>query len=944
MNKDSEGISRSISFLVNGKKVTITCDPQQRLIDILREDLELTGTKEGCSEGACGTCTVLLDGKPVKSCTIPMSKVEGHEVTTIEGLGSIDAHHPLQQAFVEAGAIQCGFCTPGMLMRAKSLLDQNINPSRQDVIQALSSNLCRCTGYKKIVDAVMAGAEKIRNPSSSLQKTTPMEKLTKVHSEFTAEGQPYHLFFSFHGKRDELSQRGAIGSNYQLGAWEKALGLTKYAADITPENCVHLKVLRSEKHHALIKEIDAKEALCLPGVLAVYTARDIGGTTRVGPIFRDQPILADDRVRFLGEAVAVVVAESPQIAEKAVSKARIRYEELTSVFEPSEALKPVSPTLHGDTNLLAASHLKKGDIEKGFSQSEVIVESSYETPFIEPGYLEPEAAVAWKDNQGHIIIRLSSQNPHENHAQVTEALGIPPDQLRVIQAPTGGGFGGRMNHHVAALTALAALKLSKPAKLVYRAAESIISTEKRHPFTLKFRTGATKQGKLIALEAEFTANTGAYASYGSAVIERALIHATGPYEIPNVYVIGSCVYTNAVPAGAMRGFGAPQVAFAMESQMDMLAEKLNLDPFEFRRKNIFRKGSHTATGQKLEASVGAEETLNKIEPYYHEAVSWASSSRRETASTEIKRGVGVSSIFFGIGEGGFRNPSEVGIRLSADGWIELLVGAADIGQGILSALAQIAADTLDVPIEIIRVIPPDTDVTPNSGPTEASRQTMFSGNAIRQAAASLKSALSSIVPEAWDKEENAWRARFTRLYDRCKQEGIATEHFGYYTPTNEPIDETGKGKPHMTYGFASHVAQVEVDVAKGTVKVLKLVSAQDVGKAINPLVVEGQIEGGVMQAVGNALKEDFIPGITRKWSEYKLPRTTDLPDLVTLLVEEESPEGPFGAKGIGEVAIVGPAAAIINAVTNACGIRASRLPLTPDQLKADLKTAGSRLK
>lgn len=934
MAKDAQAPG-ALSFSVNRTPVTVVCDPQKRLIDALRNDLELTGTKEGCSEGVCGTCTVLLEGKPIKSCATPLSKVEGREVTTIEGVGSIDVPHPLQQAFVEAGAIQCGFCTPGMIMRAKAFLDEHVNPSHTEVIQTLAPNLCRCTGYKKITEAVLAAAEKIRQHSPAPMPSHHTTSMKPAGGDYAQE-MHYVSFLTVDRAETKPPSGSQIGTRVMpLGAWEKALGLTKFAADITPAKCVHLKVVRSDKSHALILDIDPKEALFFPGVLAVFTAKDIEGSNRIGPILRDQPVLADEKVRYFGEAIAVVAAETLETAEKAALKVALNYQELNSVFDPVEALQPQSPKLHGNTNLLSGMQIQKGNIQEGFARADVMVEYSYETPFNAHGYLEPEAGVAWRDNEGRIVIRLSTQNPHENQAQVAAALGLEPEKVRVIQAPTGGSFGGKMNHHVAAILALAVLKLGRPAKLVYRASESLISTEKRHPFKLTFKTGATKNGKLTALEAELIANTGAYASYGKAVLERAHIHATGPYEIPHVLVRGSCVYTNTAPAGAMRGFGAPQVSFAVESQMDMLANKLRIDPFDLRRINIFRKGSLTATGQKLEASVGAEESLKAIEPYYRQAVSWAGDSENRLISSYSKRGVGLATIFFGIGEAGWKNPSKIGIRITPDGWLELLSGAADMGQGVFSTLTQIAAETLEMPLECFRVVTPDTHLTPNAGPTEASRQTMVSGRATQQAADSLKKALESIAPKSGN-QKSSWREYLSCLYDLCMRKGIPVEHFGYFKPSIQPIDKAGQGKPHLAYAFASHLAQVEVDMDTGAVRVLRLVSAHDVGRAINPLTLEGQIEGGLIMALGFALKEEFKPGLTRKWSQYQLPRTTDLPEIINLIIEDQNPDGPFGAKGIGEVPAVGPAAAIVNAVANASGVRVSRLPLTPDQFKRDL--------
>lgn len=424
MSKISEGKTLHHVFSLNGQEVAVPCDPKRRLIDVLRQEFGLTGTKEGCNEGTCGACTVLLDGKPIKSCVTNMKKVAGHDVSTIEGIGAMAHPHPLQQAFVEAGAIQCGFCTPGTIMTAKSLLDKNPDPSREEVVESLSSNLCRCTGYKKPVEAVLAAAEKMRLSGDNHNSFRPDEqKEQKIKSGPLY--YPHSLCFPARKDQEESLARRSVGLRVQLGAWEKALGLTKFAADDMPENCAHLKVVRSIKDHALIKGIDTTKALAVPGVFAVFTARDIEGTNRFGPIIQDQPVLAEDRVRYLGEALAVVAAEFPQIAEHAASLVEVQYEDLEPVFDATVAMGDKSPKLHGDSNILASMQIKKGDIRDGFESADVVVEHFYETPFSEPGYLEPEAGVGWKDDNGRIVIRLSTQNPHENQSQVAKTLGIP---------------------------------------------------------------------------------------------------------------------------------------------------------------------------------------------------------------------------------------------------------------------------------------------------------------------------------------------------------------------------------------------------------------------------------------------------------------------------------------------------------------------------------------
>jgi len=916
---------RLIQFRVNGEIVQFVGHPQNRLIDFLRNQRHLTGTKDGCGEGVCGACTVLLDGNPVKACVTTMDRVEGREVVTIEGIGSITSPHPLQRAFVEKGAIQCGFCTPGVIMGAKALLDKNPQPSRDEIIAGLSPYLCRCTGYKKIIEAVLLAAERKESQPEAGPGPGPSEGFV-LHPEGDRYTSPV---LTSDAKNRDIKKH--IGTPVlPMGSWEKALGLTRFAADVTPESCLYLKVVRSEKPHALIRGIETGDALAVPGMVAVFTAKDIDGTNRIGPIQRDQTVLAEDRVRFPGDAVAVVAAESIEAALGGTERVRILYDDLNAVFDPDTAAQPASPKLHGETNLLFRLKIDRGNLAKGFQNAFAVVEGTYETPFNDHAYIEPEAGVAWSDDDGKIVIRLATQNPHENQAQVAEALGLAPERLRVIQAPTGGSYGGKMNHQLPALLVLAVLKLGRPAKLVYTASESMMCTEKRHPFRIRFRTGANREGKLTAIEADLTANTGAYASYGKAVVERALIHSTGPYDVPHVSVTGSCFYTNTAPAGAMRGFGAPQVVFAAESQMDLLAEKLGMDPYEFRLKNLFQPGSTTITDQVLMESVGARETLLALKPYYEEALAWAAKSNDATTGG-IKRGVGLSSIFFGIGEAGWRDPSRVTMRLSAEGLIELLVGATDLGQGVFSTLTQIAAETLQIPADCFVVVTPDTDITPSAGPTEASRQTLASGRAIQEAASAMKDTLESC--RFYEDETGTYSNRLRQCLNMLLDKGLPVAFSGYFIPETKPIDKTGKGSPHLAYAFASILAQVEVNTESGIIKVLKLVLAHDVGRVINPLTLEGQIEGGAVQALGFALKEEFKPNVTNKWSAYKIPRTVDMPDMVTLFIENPTPEGPFGAKGIGEVPIVGPAAAIANAVARACESRSFKLPIMAEQIR-----------
>lgn len=892
VQREVESANDPIAFVLNGARVAFGGDPGRRLIDVLRDEFGLTGAKEGCGEGACGSCTVLIDGTPTKSCVTKVSQIGGRHVSTIEGMGTFEDPHPLQRAFVENGAIQCGFCTPGMLLRAKALLDRNPSPTRHEIKQALRGNVCRCTGYKKIVEAVESAAGVLSG--------------TRVPT----------------GSAAPIPTGACVGVSVpQEGVWDKALGKTRYAADLTPSGCVHLAVVRSTEAHALLIGIDASTALTIPGVLAVFTAEDVAGTNRTGAILHDKPVLAGDKVRFLGDAVALVAGETVEAAQAGAKAVRVEYEKLPVHRSPEEASAPCSTLIHDTGNVLVSMELRKGDASLALASAPVVVEGTFETSFVAHAYLEPEAGLAWIDDNGRIVLRLSTQNPHENREQVTEALGLGHGSLRVTQAPTGGAFGGKVTHDLAAYLALATHKLQRPTKLVFSRGESLLTTDKRHPFSMRLRLGAAEDGKLLALTADMTLDGGAYASWSKAVAERALIHVSGPYEIPGIHARAKVVYTNNTPAGAMRGFGSPQTSFANEALMDQLADRLSLDPVELRRRNIFHPGSVTATGQVLETSVGAAKTLEAIAPYYQEALAWAD----EPTDRDTARGVGVASVFFGISEGGIRTHSEIGLRLTPEGTIQLLAGAPDLGQGVFSVLRQIAAQTMGVPLDYLVLVLPDTDLMPSAGATEASRQTFVSGNAVMRAAEQLLERLGRLPLKA-DRALDP-RAWLQDAYAVLTSRDEPVEEFGYFEPQNRPIDKLGQGVPHVTYSFASHLAEVEVDQKRGSVRVHRMVTAHDVGKPMNPCALEGQIEGGLMMALGMALSEEYRPGKTDRLSGYKVPRTTDLPDIVNIIVDEVCPYGPYGAKGVGEIPAVGPASAISNAVARATGVRPIRLPI-----------------
>ncbi|MBI2849364.1 MAG: molybdopterin-dependent oxidoreductase [Chloroflexi bacterium] len=895
-----------LSFALNGKALSLEVNPRRRLLDVLRQDLDLTGAKDGCSTGHCGSCAVIIDGAVVNSCLVQIGKVVGKEVTTIEGLGAADSLHPLQQAFVETGAVQCGFCTPGMVLAAKVLLDRNPSPDQEVVKEALGGNLCRCTGYVKIIEAVMRASRMVRGEAPKKA-----------------------------GLASGVGARVAV-----LDGIAKAGGQAKFAADMKMEGMLYAQVLRSPHPHALISAIDTSQARSMPGVRAILTVDDIPGAYTGGRWIKDQPVLAHGKVRYVGEPVAVVAATDEVSARKAAKAIKVDYQVLPPVFEPTAALGEDAPRLHEGGNLLFSCRVVKGDVEQGFREAEVIVENTYSTPFIEHAYLEPEAGMSYIDEEGRVVVCSPIQNLYFTRSEIARILGVEPDRARMVHTVAGGGFGGKLDMSVQPLLALLTFRTGRPVKMVYSRKESFLASGKRHPFSMKYRLGATRQGRLTALQVEIVANTGAYASAGPGVLMNGVIHASGAYYFPNVLAEGKSVYTNNPFCGAMRGFGVPQVTFAVESHMDILARELKMDPLELRLLNAFRPGLETATGQILGESVGIGRTIEEVRGYYTEAL-----SHKGNGNTDTKRGVGVASAWFGIGPRFVDYPSEVDMELRADGRVSVSAGGADMGQGLYTVLAQIASEELKLPLDAVVPMPADTASAPDAGPTIGSRQTYTTGNAARLAAIQLRKALLEMAARAMELKPESltitpdgitstvdplMKLSWKELAAVCREAGVPPKYRGRWgLEPLTPDPQTGRGTPYETYVYATDIAEVEVNVRTGAVKVLRLISAQDVGKALNPLAVEGQMEGGIVMGLGYALKEEFIPGKTYGFGQYKIPNMQDIPDIVPIIVEVPEPTGPYGAKGVGEIPVYAVAPAIANAIYDACGARVTKLPATP---------------
>ncbi|MGD2099156.1 MAG: xanthine dehydrogenase family protein molybdopterin-binding subunit [Desulfobacterales bacterium] len=731
-----------------------------------------------------------------------------------------------------------------------------------------------------------------------------------------------------------------IGQNIRKIGLEKRLrGEPIFSADLKLDDPLILRVLRSTTAHARIKKIKLEKAAVIEGVVCIFTAEDIPGQNRVGIINKDQPLLADDKVRSIGEPVALVAAETEAAADQALKAIEVIYSELPAVRSPAEALAPDAPKIHEKGNLLFTRKIKKGDVEAAFKQCAAVVEKTYQTGHIEHSYLEPDAGAGYVDYDGSLVIFASTQNPHYDHKEVTSLLGLEDQQVRIIQAATGGGFGSKLDMNVQGFIGLALHHLKRPVRIVYSREEAYLATAKRHPLEMKIKTGADRDGRLLAMQAVVTCDTGAYASYGIPVASRSAVHATGPYQIENVDVTSLCVYTNNPFSGAMRGFGTPQIAIAHESQMDLLARKLGIDPLEMRRTNALKEGSVTATGQKLTASVGIGECLEAIQPHYEQARSrWLN----ETGRSHIKRGMGIGCMWYGIGNTGVQNPSTARMTMDMNGHITLFTGCAELGQGSTTVLAQIAAESLGLTPEDIRMVVADTKCTTNAGATSASRQTYISGNAVKDAAEKLADVLMTEavnklkVPKAALRLDSGYvsdandfdnRVDFAWLAQRLHKKGLPLTWNGFFDPDTVPLDpDTGQGVPYATYAFACQLALVRVDTLTGEVQVEKIVAAHDVGKAIHPENVKGQICGGVAMGMGFALMEAFVPGQTLSFKDYLIPTCADMPEIIPIIVESPEPSGPFGAKGVGEPALIPTAPAIVNALANALGKRIYQLP------------------
>ena len=838
-----------VNFKLNGRDAEI--EEGRTLINYLREECDLTSVKNGCGEGACGACMVLVDGKATKACILKSDKIEGKEIQTVEGLSDRDKK-VFAYAFSEAGAVQCGFCIPGMVISAKALLIKTLNPTLDEVKKALMGNICRCTGYVKIEKAVLMAAEILR------------------------ENRDVPTVFC----------KGIVGEEMgRIDAEDKILAEGEYVDDMKIDGMIYGFALRSKYPRALVKNIDYSHAEKLEGVVKVVTSKDIPGERYGGHLKKDWPALIEvgEETRYVGDAIALVAATSMDIARKAADLIKVDYEELEPLSLPEEAMKEGAPKIHKDGNILVREVLKRGNVDEALKNSKYVVTNHYSVPFTEHAFLEPESAMA-VPTEKELIVYTGSQSVYDDLHEITHLLGLGEDKVRIISKYVGGGFGGKEDMSCQHHAALLAYLTGKPVKMTLTRAESIKVHPKRHAMEMEFTTACDENGKL---RAKIIADTGAYASLGGPVLQRACTHAAGPYNYQNSEVEGIAVYTNNPPGGAFRGFGVTQSAFATECNINQLAELVGISPWEFRWRNAIEAGQELPNGQIADPGTALKETLLAVKDVY-----------------DNNEYVGIACAFKNSGIGvGLPDIGRCILEIK-DGKVHIRSSAACIGQGLGTILTQILCQTLDITPDKVVYEAPDTRRTPDSGTTTASRQTTFTGEAVRVTALKVKEALNGRTLDALNGQE--FYGEFSGVTDKMGSD------------KKNPVS-------HVAYGFATQVVILDENG-----KLKKVVAAHDVGKAINPKNVEGQIEGGVVMGLGYALTEDYplknsVP--TAKFGTLGLLRATAVPEIKAMVIEKNTNDLSYGAKGVGEITCIPTAPAVQGAYYKFDGVFRTKLPL-----------------
>ncbi|MBI5592852.1 MAG: molybdopterin-dependent oxidoreductase [Deltaproteobacteria bacterium] len=888
---------KRIGLFINGARHEFVVGPEQVLLDLLRDDLGLTGAKQSCDrKGQCGACMVIVNGKTVLSCLTRVHSLDNAQVITVEGLGTPENPHLIQQAFVLAGAIQCGYCTPGMIIATKALLDVNPDPSVDAIKKALTRNLCRCTGYKKIIEAVQLAGRFIRG------ETTPEVICPKPGD-------------------------GVMGvSHPRPSAMAKACGTAHFTADIRLKGALELAVLRSTVPHARIVSIDASAAEKMPGVAGVVTAADIKGTNILKYLVADRPVLCKDKVRYIGDPILIVAADTRAQALAALAAVRVDLDPLPVMRCPEDSLQADAVKIHDDLpNLCFEQPQIKGNAEEALKASAAVIEARFQTQINHQAPLEPEATVAyWEDQEEgeepRLVIVGRSINIHLHLGMLQAALGW--ENMRYQEAYSGGQFGIKIDVISEGIAGAAALHFKRPVRYIPSLAESMLMSSKRHAFKMNVRLGADSQGKLTAYCNDYIVDKGAYYSIGHVVVHRSLLMLSGSYHIPSIGARARLVYTNNPWGSAARGAGPPQVNFALECAMDMLADKIGMDPFEFRLLNSLQPGQSKSTGRIVQEWCFPE-LMEAMRPHYERAVKEAKAhgQGQNRGQNRIRRGVGLGAGAFGIGGPG--DISVAAVELDVDGGISIYAAAADPGEGNDSMLSQLTAEFMGIPLDKVRLYTRDTDNTAASGPAAGSRITYMIGGALINALEQLKTAMRETGSRTSAELEAAGKPK--RYLGRKKNEDAG------------PLDpQTGQGPSFESQVHAVQMVELEVDTESGRVSILKMTTTVDAGPVINPQNLTGQLEGGMDMGVGFALREEYVAGKTKDWVTFKFPTIRNSFEMQTIIRETPRPKGPLGATGVGEMCMVPTAPAVINAIKNATGIWIHDLPATPEKIKAAL--------
>ncbi len=971
-----------LELRINGVIKSLDVAPNESLMAMLRNE-GYQSVKHGCETGECGACTVLVDGLPRPSCVMLGAQAGGCTLTTVESLGTIRKLHPIQEAFIDTGAIQCGFCTPGMVLSAHALLKRNPRPTEDEVRDALSGNLCRCTGYVKPVQAVMRAAALMRgetvppisspgstenfkpwdpgrsplehaeygaaNTDSGTQHTPPASDSSSQGGTATLVGVRASTDLSIVGKPER-----------KVDAVKLVTGKPAFVDDIELRGMLHARLLTSPHAHAVIRDIDASEARALSGVHAVLTYKDVprvpyttAGQSWPEPGPHDQYCL-DYMVRFVGDRVAAVAAETPEIAEQALSLIRVDYEALPAVFDPRQATDPSAPRIHPEPesyrihdasrNIAAHLYAEIGDVDRGFAESDLVVEGDYIVPQVQQTPIENHIVITYWDEDDRLVVRTSTQVPFHVRRIIAPIIGLPPRRIHVIKPRIGGGFGVKQEVLLEDICSLLTIATDRPVKLEFSRAEEFRSSRSRHPQILHMKTGVKRDGAIIANQMTVLANTGAYGTHALTVQSNTGSKSLPLYPCPNIRFEANIVYTNLPPAGAFRGYGVPQGFFALESHIDEIAKQLGMDALEFRRKNWLKEGDENplakALGEGKEGysqiieSCGLPQCLQIVE----DKLGWKE-KRGKGGTGRIRRGVGIALAMHGTAIPGL-DMGAASIKLNDDGSFNVLVGATDIGTGSDTVIAQIAAEVLGVRMEDIIMHSSDTDFAPFDTGAYASSTTYISGGATKKAAEQVRMQILDVAGSMLKANPETLTIN-DRVITAPNKQTVTVSQVALHSLHVENQQQIMATASWMSYNspppFAAQGAEVEVDTETGAIRVLKAISAVDAGRVVNPLMAEGQIEGGATQALGYGVCEEMVYDqqgalLTTNFSDYRIFSAVDMPEMESYLVETHDPFGPFGVKAIAEIPIDAMAPAVANAVADAIGIRINQIPLTPERI------------